>query len=107
MHESSQDFRYQQLEGPLVDRFTAANQTFHADGIVKIWPPGCAMFAEYRNHVDRVRRLAVREDDVWVITYPKAGECHWLFTQPDRNEYRQISGSKARSACKADNLTAM
>ncbi|XP_023711627.1 luciferin sulfotransferase, partial [Cryptotermes secundus] len=41
------------------------------------------MFAEYRNYADRVRRLAVREDDVWVVTYPKSGttwmqEMVWL-----------------------------
>ncbi|PNF29575.1 hypothetical protein B7P43_G01904 [Cryptotermes secundus] len=83
MQEKSQDFRYEVLEGPLVERFRAANQTFEGDGIIKVWPPGCAMFAEYRNYADRVRRLAVREDDVWVVTYPKSGttwmqEMVWL-----------------------------
>jgi hypothetical protein len=76
MQENSQHFRYELLEGPMVDKFRAANQTFHDDGIIKIWPSGCAMFAEYRNHADRVRRLAVREDDVWILTYPKSGECN-------------------------------
>jgi hypothetical protein len=78
MQENSQDFRYEVLQGPLVDRFRTANQTFQDDGIVKVWPPGCAMFAEYRHHAERVRRFEVREDDVWVVTYPKAGECQWL-----------------------------
>jgi hypothetical protein len=74
MQGNGQQFTYEVLEGPLVDRFRAANQTFQDDGIVKVWPPGCAMFAEYRNHADRVRHLSVRKDDVWVVTYPKAGE---------------------------------
>jgi hypothetical protein len=67
-------FKYEVLRGPLVDKFTTANRTFHNDGVVGIWPPGCAMFAEYRNHIDRVRHLTVRKDDVWIVTYPKAGE---------------------------------
>jgi hypothetical protein len=78
MQDNGQDFRYEVLQGPLVDRFRTANKTFQDDGIVKIWPPGCAMFAEYRNHAERVRHLAARRDDVWVVTYPKAGEFHWL-----------------------------
>ncbi|KDR22997.1 estrogen sulfotransferase-like isoform X2 [Zootermopsis nevadensis] len=77
------DFQFEVLQGPLVDKFKTANQTFHSDGVIRMWPPGCAMFAEYRNHADRVRHLTVRKDDVWILTYPKSGttwtqEMAWL-----------------------------
>jgi hypothetical protein len=69
-----EEFQYEVLQGQLVEKFRTANQTFHSDGIIRIWPPGCAMFAEYRNHADRVRHLTVRKDDVWILTFPKSGE---------------------------------
>ena len=74
MEEINQEFKYEVLRGPLVDKFLTANQAFHDDGIIKIWPPGCALFAEFRHHAEKIRKFTVREDDVWIVTYPKCGE---------------------------------
>jgi hypothetical protein len=74
MEEINQELQYEVLRGPLVDKFKTANQTFYDHGIIKIWPPGCAMFAGFRHHAEKIRQFTVREDDVWIITYPKSGE---------------------------------
>jgi hypothetical protein len=74
MEQINEELQYEVLRGPLVDKFKTANQTLHDDGLIKIWPPGCAMFAEFRHHAEKIRKFTVREDDVWIITYPKSGE---------------------------------
>jgi len=73
MEEINQELKYEVLRGPQVDKFKTANQTFH-DDIIIIWPPGCALFAEFRHHAEKIRKFTVREDDVWIVTYPKCGE---------------------------------
>jgi hypothetical protein len=74
MEEINQELQYEVLRGPLVDKFKTANQAFHDGDIIKIWPPGCAIFGAFRRHAEKIRKLTVREDDVWIITYPKSGE---------------------------------
>lgn len=74
MEKINQELQYEVLRGPLVDKFKSANQAFHDGGIIKIWPPGCAIFAGFRHHAEKIRQFTVREDDVWIITYPKSGE---------------------------------
>jgi hypothetical protein len=74
MEQINQELQYEVLRGPLVDKFISANPTLQDEGLVKIWPPGCAIFAEFRHHAERTRKFTVREDDVWIITYPKSGE---------------------------------
>jgi hypothetical protein len=75
MEKNYQEIRHEVLKGPLVDKFIKACYRIHNDGLIKIWPSGCTTFAEYRNHAQRVRHLAVRQDDVWIITHPKSGVC--------------------------------
>ena len=74
MEEINQELKYEVLRGPLVEKFLTACQHFHDDGFIKIWPPGCTIFAEFRHHAEKIRKFTVREDDVWIITYPKCGE---------------------------------
>jgi len=73
MEQINQELQYEVLRGPLVDKYKTANQTSDGD-IIKIWPPGCAIFAEFRHHAEKIRKFTVREDDVWILTYPKSGE---------------------------------
>jgi len=74
MEAINQELEYEVLRGPLVDKFKTACQTFHGCGIIKIWPPGCAIFSGFQHHAEKIRKFTVREDDVWIITYPKSGE---------------------------------
>jgi len=74
MEEIKQELKYEVLRGPLVDKFITANQAFHADGIIKVWPPSSAILAEFRHHAEKIRKFTVKEDDVWIVTYPKCGE---------------------------------
>jgi len=74
MEEINQELKYETLRGPLVDKFVTANQAFLNGGIIKVWPPGCAILAEFRHHSEKIRNFTVKEDDVWIVTYPKFGE---------------------------------
>lgn len=83
MTTTKQEFKIEELHSTEIDEFTKANKRLHANGIIKIQPSGCVLFSEYRKHMERVRRLEVRPDDVWIITYPKCGttwtqEMVWL-----------------------------
>ena len=73
MEELNQELKYEVLRGPLVDKFQTANHNLHDDGIIKIWPPGCAILAEFRHHAEKIRKFTVKEDDVWIVTYLKSG----------------------------------
>ena len=73
MEEINQELKYEVMRGPLVDKFQIASHNFHQGGIIKLWPPGCAIFAEFRHHAEKIRNFPVREDDVWIVTYLKCG----------------------------------
>jgi hypothetical protein len=74
MEQINQELQYEVLRGPLVDNFKTAIQIIHDDSIIKIWPPGCANLAEFQHHAENIRKLAIREDDVWIIPYTMSGE---------------------------------
>jgi len=54
MEDIHQELKYEVLQGHLVDKCLTANQAFHLGGIIKVWPPGCAIFAEYRHHAGKI-----------------------------------------------------
>lgn len=87
-------FRYNLLDHNEVKRFeTPYNENFmevHLEDTSvnpsgnQCWQPvHCIMPSKYRLHADRIRNLPVYEDDVWIVTFPKAGttwtqEMVWL-----------------------------
>nr|CAD7442994.1 unnamed protein product [Timema bartmani] len=42
-------------------------------GSLVVQPPGCVHTKLYRDYVDEIREFEVREDDIWVVSYPKCG----------------------------------
>lgn len=41
---------------------------------IKVTPSGCVMPEEYKIYAERLYNFEVREDDTWVISYPKCGK---------------------------------
>jgi len=74
MEEINQEVNFEVLQGPLVDKFLTAKQAFRDNSIIRVWPPGCVISAEFQHHAEKIRKFTVKEDDVWIITYPKSGE---------------------------------
>ncbi|XP_053689473.1 luciferin sulfotransferase-like [Sabethes cyaneus] len=90
-------FQYKQLSRVEVERFeTPYNENFleihlvdrsvdptAGDGGSAWQPVHCVMPARYCQFAERIRNLTVYEDDVWIVTFPKAGttwaqEMLWL-----------------------------
>ncbi|PSN52262.1 hypothetical protein C0J52_08331 [Blattella germanica] len=69
-----EQFRFEEIKGSKVDAFVRSHEKYYKGGLLRIWPPGCAMFTAYRENMERVRRLKVYPDDVWIVTYPKCGK---------------------------------
>ena len=42
----------------------------------RIFPSGITLPAKYMEFAAQIRHLELREDDVWVITFPKCGKYH-------------------------------
>ncbi|XP_068081703.1 luciferin sulfotransferase isoform X2 [Anabrus simplex] len=52
-------------------------------GTHRFGPKGCVLASPYVSHVEEVKNFTVREDDVWLLTFPKSGttwtqELVWL-----------------------------
>ena len=47
---------------------------WYADGLVKGDPGGFVLTTEYARNADKVSNFQPREDDVWLVTFPKCGK---------------------------------
>ncbi|XP_054263438.1 luciferin sulfotransferase-like isoform X2 [Macrosteles quadrilineatus] len=73
---------------PLTDDLSVAVRgacTLMPPAEVTVSPPGCVLPENYCNYARRIRNLEVREDDVWVVSFPKCGsrltqEMVWLLS---------------------------
>lgn len=41
---------------------------------IRVIPSNCVMPREFKPYAERLMNFEIREDDVWVISYPKCGE---------------------------------
>ncbi|PSN52266.1 hypothetical protein C0J52_08335 [Blattella germanica] len=74
MMSRKDDLKFEELRGPDVDKFIEANNHTNSEGMIRIWPSGCAMPKIYRENAERIRNFEVRPDDVWIVTFPKCGK---------------------------------
>lgn len=40
---------------------------------VTVSPPGCVLPENYCNYAKRIKQLEVRQDDIWLVSFPKCG----------------------------------
>ena len=43
------------------------------NGFIRVNPPGFVYLSETEKYLDRLRKFEVREDDIWICTFPKCG----------------------------------
>ena len=58
----------------------------YANGMCRVRPSGLLMVAEFAKYADAIRRLRLRSDDTFVLSFPKSGTTtlvvffYWLLT---------------------------
>ncbi|XP_066994996.2 luciferin sulfotransferase [Anabrus simplex] len=75
--------QFEDVKSSLGEQFRTSNRRFYSKGSVRVSPSDCILPVRYKQFADRIKNFEVREDDVWIITYPKCGttwtqEMVWL-----------------------------
>lgn len=52
----------------------------------------CILTKGYKSHAERIHNLDVREDDIWVVTFPRAGK--WNIQQTNQNGHICLVGKR-------------
>lgn len=68
------ELRYHTLEDEVSKKVQKACQRAMPAGEEVVSPPGVVLPSNYKNYAQRILDLEVREDDVWVISFPKCGK---------------------------------
>jgi hypothetical protein len=69
------NIRVEPLEEPAAAKVQkdCRSPTYHTAS-VRVFPSGCAHTSFFLQHAQRFRDFEIREDDVWIVTYPKCGK---------------------------------
>lgn len=73
------ELRYHPLEDEVSKKVQKACQRAMPAGEEIVSPPGVVLPGTYKNYAQRILDLEVREDDIWVISFPKCGEIFLIF----------------------------
>nr|CAD7406773.1 unnamed protein product [Timema cristinae] len=60
------------LVNPAADKILQRSRSpTYPVGSLVVQPPGCVHTKLYRDYVDEIREFEVREDDIWIVSFPK------------------------------------
>lgn len=75
---------FEELDEPIAAKIRKeCKSPIYPAASVRVYPSGCAHTELYKQHAERFRDFKIRENDVWVCSYPKCGttwtqEMVWL-----------------------------
>lgn len=69
---SAKNVTFKVIEKSLTDKFQAHFPNY-TEGLVRGEPGGFVLTPEYARHAEKLRNFKPREDDVWIVTFPKCG----------------------------------
>lgn len=69
------DVRMEPLEEPIAVKLQKeCRSVIYPAASVRLFPSGCAHTPYFSKYAERLRNFEIREDDVWVVSYPKCGK---------------------------------
>jgi hypothetical protein len=69
------DIRTEPLEEPIAIKLQQeCMSTIYPAASVRVFPSRCAHTLYFPKYAERFRNFEIREDDVWVVSYPKCGK---------------------------------
>ena len=69
------DTRTEPLDEPIAVKLQQqCRSPFYPAASVRVFPSGCAHTSYFSKYAERFRNFEIREDDVWVVSYPKCGK---------------------------------
>lgn len=66
--------RMEKLNDELTKNVEKLMVGFQNSGLAKETTTECVLTPAYDKYAERIRNLEVRDDDIWVVTFPKAGK---------------------------------
>jgi hypothetical protein len=90
------DIRVEPLEDPAAEKLREeCRSPIYPTASVRVFPSGCAHTSYFLQYAQSFRDFEIREDDVWVVSYPKCGKHKYaavvqnedLYTVPQGHAY--------------------
>lgn len=76
--ELSDGVSFEVVEGPLIEKLKASQEEF-SNGFVRIQPYNQVFPREFLKFEKRLKNFEVREQDIWVASFPKCGRKQLTF----------------------------